>query len=101
MSYSKFTKPDHSTRKNDLLLLNGMFHFHDLACNCNSPGSHLTYLLATNCKPKDYTTEEKEKIKECLGLTTTEDNHTEEDIGIAAGDLEKLFEEDVFDEDTG
>lgn len=100
MSYSKYTKPENSTRKNDLLLINGLFHFHDLACNCESPASHLTYLLATNCSPKDYTAEEKKKLQKCLGFTTGDDEPTD-DLGIDAGDLDKLFEEDVFQEEEG
>ena len=91
MSYSKFTPSNLPPRKTDLQLLNGLFHLHDLACQCESPESHLTYLITTNCKPTKFTPEEFQKIKQCLGITTGEDPTTQEDTAFDAGDLRKNF----------
>ncbi len=100
MSYSKFVKANLSNKQAENQFLNGIFTNHDLACRCDDPAAHLTYLLATKCQPKNFTDKEKQEIKECLGLTTTDLTATDAVDTIVEGDLDRLFEED-FTEDTG
>lgn len=63
------------------------FQAHDLICGCDKPAKHLEYLFNT---------------KKCDPTTATKDPATTNtdavDI-IDSGDLEKLFEQDVFEDD--
>ncbi len=98
MSYSKQKPSYYSNRGKDLQLINVLHGAHDLTCGCNTPGEHLIWLLSTVQRPKNFSPEEKDQIKECLGIG--EDHTTVEDTGFDQGDLEKLFQEDD-EEDTG
>lgn len=81
---SKFLKkPVYEKRALELQLINSTIQIHDLTCGCEEPLKHLDHL-----------------IKKCL--TTTEDHGTTtgtaEEEHFDAGDLDRLFAEDVFDE---
>lgn len=96
MSYSKYQKSTYGPKGGEQQLMNLIFTAHDLHCSCPDPPSHLTFLLAKNCQPQDFTPEEKSTIKKCLGFGETTDATTE-DHGIEEGELEKLFAEDIED----
>ncbi len=99
MSYSKQTPSLYSSnRSKNNQLINTLINTHDLACGCEDPPSHLTYLLISNCNPTKFNKEELQQIKKWhgdLGTTTTE----EDDTGLQEGELEELFaEEDTTNE---
>lgn len=97
MSYSKLTESLYTTPKaKENQLLNQLFANHDIICGCNSPQSHLTFLLIKNCHPTDFNKEERQLINKWHGtIGTTTDI---EDAGIKEGELEALFAEP--EEDT-
>lgn len=107
-----WSKPDYSPRGTERQMLNGIFHIHDLCCSCFSPRTHILCLLTQDDKDHPVTIEELQKMQTCLSGTTatgqdggeptttkTEPDIEEED-GIDAVDLERLFAEDTED-DTG
>lgn len=69
--------------------MNLIFQSHELICGCNDPIEHATQL--SKCHPTTTTTGEEDGQKEQPG--------GEEDV-LLPGDLDKLFEEDVFDEEN-
>lgn len=87
-----------TTKKEQLQFTNCVVSVHDLACNCPNPLYHATHILLKQLAP-DLHQEEKNQLKQCLG----EDAGTSAagDIDLDAGDLEKLFEQDITEDDTG
>lgn len=85
---SKFIKPTlYNSRGLENQLKNLGFQAHDLICGCPNPAKHLEYLF---------------KTEECPHSTATEDptsTPTDAVDIIESGDLEKLFENDVFEDD--
>lgn len=72
---------------------------HDLACGCDHPIEHIIYTTATKGRPSNFTDAEKATLKKCLGITD-DPIIKEEETGIDAGDLDRLFAEDA-EEDSG
>lgn len=68
--------------------LNTIYGTHDLMCGCPKPIEHLLQILKKKCLLTEDGTDGEEK-----GDTPEE--------GFGPGDLDKLFEEDVFGEDEG
>lgn len=99
MSYSK-QKPTQytTTRAINNQLINCCVNCHDLACGCNSPTTHLAVLFAKAINPTALSTEERNEIKQCLGITTEDTTETDVLTGFQDGELERLFSEK--DEDT-
>lgn len=90
--------PKYSPRQLENLWMNSVFQLHDNFCQCNDTILHLMIIINKNSdapKPEP----EISNIK-CLltGTTEKEDTPGEDDIGIDAGELEKLFEEDGAEE---
>lgn len=71
-------------------LRNLCYTAHDLACGCQNPTKHLEYLF----KP--------EKCHRTEETTTTDGKHTEDAVdGLEDGVLEKIFSEDLQEDDSG
>lgn len=87
-----------NNKKQQLQYINLCIGAHDLVCDCQEPGFHSLKLLA-NQIGRELQPEQKKEIQKCLGITTGED-HTDID-NIDIGDLEKLFEEDITEDDSG
>lgn len=83
----------------NLEFVNTFVHVHDLGCSCNKPTVHCLLMLCEQLR-NELTTEEKQQIAKCLGITTTTDAAaaTAQDIDFGE-DLEKLFAEDITEED--
>lgn len=81
---SKFLqKPPYSDRAKENQWLGIIFQTHDLICGCDTPHGHLTHLLnSQQCR----------HFKDTVTTTETGGTGDEEELGIDAGDLEKLFE---------
>lgn len=95
-----FKYPTKNNKRQELKLMNSFITSHDLTCECNHPAFHVLQVI-TKQLAKELTTEEKNQIKKCLGDGTdhvTGEEDTTPDIGE---DLEKLFEGDFTEEDTG
>lgn len=90
-----------SKRKRDVDWLNHLTSAHDLMCYCDKPLHHTIFqILETEPslqKDKEFTT----KLQKWC--TTGDAGDTPQDDGEDAGlgDLDKLFEEDAGEDDTG
>lgn len=96
-----FLSPTFTTKQKQLQLINGFVQQHDYLCICKKPAFHCLKILTEQLAP-ELSEPEKQQIKQCLGTTTTDtatDRGEEEDIGLE--DLEKLFENDPTEDDTG
>lgn len=93
-----FSTPNYSKKQLQLQLTNSFVTNHDFICDCKKPTFHCMIILAKQLAP-ELTQQEKQQIIQCLGETDT----TTEDIGtdLDAGELEKLFAEDVTDDGDG
>lgn len=83
----------YSRRQQENNILNCVCGIHDLACGCKDPLKHVMMLIIEKAEPSNFTEEEKQKIKQCLGEdhTTTGDLTTHEEDIIENGDLDALF----------
>lgn len=84
----KYTK-----RQQENNLLNTCIQAHDLTCGCPDPLKCLACLIFYKAEPTNFTNEEKQQIRKCLGTIDGGDLGPIED-GIDAGDLDVLFAED-------
>lgn len=84
MSSKFLQKPLYEGKALENQLINSAINAHDLCCGCLQPYNHLAYLFCSTSSKK-------------CPISTTGEDRTEEDT-IQEGDLEKLFEEDVFGE---
>lgn len=102
MSTKNYSKQHYSARQHENLHLNLICHSHDTWCACNEPLKHTVNAIFLHAGPTNFTKEEKEAIKKCLGEPTEEDGDGDPDLGGVTGEeLEKLFEENGDPEDTG
>lgn len=80
---SKFLRePLYNGRGKENQLLNLMFHGHDMICGCNTAHKHLQHLL---------TSEQCRHFKDTDTTEETGGTKGDGEIGIDAGDLERLF----------
>lgn len=82
--------------------INMLVHIHDLYCKCNDPLEHTVDLIAEKEKNLRFQHFTKLNLQKCL--TGGEENTTHqggEEDAFDAGDLEKLFDEDFPEEETG
>lgn len=96
-----FKTPNFSTKEKELQLINGFVQQHDLLCICPKPAVHCLHILTKKLLP-ELTDQDKNQLIQCLGTTATateEDHGKDADIGLE--DLERLFEEDTTENDTG
>lgn len=94
---SKFYKPVTTSLKHrNLQWINGTVHLHDMHCHCNEPLKHLIFGILEQEPHLQFNKEESQQLQKCL----TTGDHTE-DAGdvIGEGELDRLFEEDVFGEE--
>lgn len=85
-------------RQLELNWMNNIFNSHDLFCGCDDPFLHFLILVnKTGNAPKP---EPEIKNIKCLitGKTTTGEK---EELDFDDGELERLFQEDNVEEDTG
>lgn len=89
---SKFLKPTiYKSRALETQWLNNTVQAHDMICSCDTPFDHLIHLIKQQkCV---HTSEKGTTTEEPTGIT-----HTKEDT-FDAGDLEKLFEQDMEEND--
>lgn len=94
-------KPTYNTgKKNEKLHLNAICGSHDLWCGCDEPLKHTINAIFKHAKPTNFTEEEKQQIKICLGEDTADTTGKGDALDtIDEGELTKLFEEDG--EETG
>lgn len=74
---------------------------HDLNCGCNKP---LQHIITTILEKEPSLKEDKEfvdTIKTCLTSEAPGGTPGDEEENFGPGDLEKLFEEDFGEQDTG
>lgn len=105
---TEFTASIYTDKLLKTQLTNTFIGNHDLVCSCKQPAVHCFKLILQNQLNKDLKPETIRQI-ECLlsedgGLETTAEPHTsgdKEDIldGFDAGDLEKLFSDDIEEEE--
>lgn len=72
--------------------VNLIWNSHDMICGCNNCWKHLADIL------------QRQGTQLCLPSTTTDastatDPDVTEELGLEPGDLDKLFEEDIAEED--
>ncbi len=84
-----------SLKHKKLQFINGIVHFHDLYCQCDDPLRHTILEIFDQEPHLSFTEAEKNKIQQCLTGTETGGDGID---ALGDGDLEKLFEEDVFGE---
>ncbi len=89
----------YNNKKLQLQITNSLIHCHDLACDCDDPTFHSTYLILQQLG-KEFPENQRQKLKQCLGDTDTDvlGEPTGDDLGE---DLEKLFAEDTEKDPTG
>lgn len=85
-------------RQLELNWINSINHSHDLFCGCNDPLLHLLILYNKHGNaPKP-----EAEIKNIKWLISGKENTGPEDeLDFADGELEKLFQEDTEEKDTG
>lgn len=94
-----FLTPTSTTKAKQLQLINGIVTQHDYLCCCDKPAFHTLRILTEQLAP-ELTPIEKHQIQQCLSTTAAAGpTGGEEDLGL--GDLEKLFEGDLTEDDTG
>lgn len=102
---SKYYKPlTISNKHKELQWINLMVAAHDQYCQCNECLKHIITSIIEREPNLKFDKEDSEKIKKCLTTGDHGDDHGEDDGDVLGdGDLEKLFEQDVFGEtgDTG
>lgn len=94
-----FKPQTYNDKKLQLLITNSLIHSHDLACDCNDPTFHSTLLILKQLG-KEFTDQQKQQIKQCLG-TTTEEKDTDDHGDDFGKELEDLFAEDGDTAHTG
>lgn len=83
--------PLYSNHGKEQQLKNLVFQAHDLMCGCQKPSKHLEHLFAPEkCHHSTATT-----------ATTAGENLTEDNDGFDAGDLEKIFSENLEEDNSG
>lgn len=98
---SKYYKPLTISQKHkDLQWINLMVAVHDQHCQCNNPLNHIIIGILEREPSLKFDKEDSAIIQKCL--TTADHGEGDGDV-LGDGDLEKLFEQDVFGEhaDTG
>lgn len=93
-----FKTPKDGNRQRELKIINSFCNNHDLCCDCESPLFHCWEIISKQLK-KEITEDQKKQIKKCLGME--EEDGTVADTEDIGEDLEKLFDEDFGEEDTG
>ncbi len=92
---SRHIPPKCNKKEQQLQMINGAVHMHDMGCGCDSPLEHLTLSIFNQEKNLRFTDEEKKFLRKCLG-STEETTIAEDHFG--EGDLEDLFAEDFGEE---
>lgn len=95
--YKNYKPPFYKPRALELQWMNNTVQGHDMICSCDNPWEHLATILTKTSNQK------------CLGPpgcdTDTADHGTQTDTEekdiLEQGDLDKLFEEDFTEEDSG
>lgn len=95
-----FQAPYMTNKGKQTQLINSFVHSHDLLCSCIKPTFHCLQILAQQLAP-ELKPEEKQQIIQCLSTATTTTDAAGEDQDDFIGDLEKLFEDDITEEDAG
>ncbi len=101
---SKFYKPlTISYKHKNLQWINLQVAVHDQHCQCDEPLKHIIIGILEQEPTIKFTEDESKIIEKCL-TTGGPTDHTGDDGDVLGdGELERLFEEDVFgdQEDTG
>ena len=87
----------YNKKENQLQFINLTIGIHDLNCHCNNPGFHVLKILSTQIG-KELNNTDKQTIQQCLGGSDPIPTAADDGLDIAE-DLEKLFEEDVGEDD--
>ena len=88
-----------SQKHKDLNFVNSICSNHDLWCCCNDPLKHTIITILKQEPTIKFDKEDSKIIQKCL--TTTEDGGDGDVLdGFGDGELEKLFGEDIGEEDT-
>lgn len=85
-----------SQKHKKLQWLNGTVHVHDMYCQCNQPFQHIILGILEQEPDLKFTTGEQETLRKCL---TSGDRTEDAPDAFGEGDLDRLFEEDVFGEE--
>ncbi len=86
-----------SLKHKKLQWLNSIVHNHDMFCHCDKPFQH-TILGILEQEPRlPFTPGEQETLRLCL---STGDRTAEDGAELGEGELDRLFEQDVFGEDA-
>ena len=96
-----FQQPNYSTKQKENVIINGFIHQHDCFCTCNEPAFHCASILLKKLGP-ELSTQNKKQLQQCLGTTTDTTAAEGGDVdNLDFGDLDKLFEEDVTEDNDG
>lgn len=85
-----FVEKTPNYKRDNLDMINGYVHIHDLKCNCHTPLQHIINQLI----------EKEPELTKCLTTTTTEDGTAGVLDTIDAGDLDRLFADDFTEDDV-
>lgn len=92
-----YHQPKLTERQLQLKITNIGIHAHDLTCDCQEPSYHLCRILLKQLSG-EFTKQQKQNLKQCLGLDQDTTDGDTENIGK---DLEELFKEDTDDDGAG
>ena len=95
---TNYYKPlPYSTKHKNLQWINCICGVHDLHCSCDDPLKHTILGIIDQEPSLKFNKEDTKKIQKCL---TTGEDHGEDVVEeFGDGELEKLFEEDIGEED--
>ena len=96
-----YVKPKSSQKAQRLARTNAYTSIHDLHCDCNQPLQH----IITDIIQQEPSLKNDEKfiknLQQCLGITPVGDTAEEEKDILGDVDLERFFDADFGEEDTG
>lgn len=96
-----YVKPKTTQKAQRLARTNAWTAIHDLHCDCNQPLQHIiTDILQQEPSLKN-DEKFKQNIQQCLGITGAGDTQKEEEDILGDVDLERFFDADFTEEDTG
>lgn len=99
---SKYQQPTwYSKKQLTLQQVNTHVAIHDLNCGCNKPLQHIITTILEKEPSLKEDSDFVDTIKKCLTTEAHGGTPDDEEEGFGAGDLEKLFEKDFGEEETG
>ncbi len=91
-------KPVNNGKQAQINWVNSIVHIHDLQCACDDPLEHTISTIFKQEKNLRFNEQEKAFMQKCL-TTTEETTGDKDEDGFGDGDLERIFAQDIGEEE--